>query len=85
MATLLAILSIFFNKGQYLMCILNKAYLMGLGSLPPDLGSYLDKLFDENTPQIAEGIPLEISMLCLGFLFVYSLAFGYRVGRNYKR
>jgi hypothetical protein len=75
----------FFNKGQCLMCNLDKAYLMGLGSLPPDLGSYLDKLFDENTLQSAEGIPLEISMLCLGGLFVYSLAFGYRVGRNYKR
>jgi hypothetical protein len=46
----------FFNKGQCLMCNLDKAYLMGLGSLPPDLGSYLDKLFDENTLQSAEAM-----------------------------
>jgi hypothetical protein len=26
-----------------------------------------------------------ISLLCLGGLFVSSLAFGYKVGRNYKR
>jgi hypothetical protein len=58
---------------------------MGISLPASDLESYLDRLFDENTTQIIESVPLEISMLCLGGLFLCSLAFGYKVGRNYKR
>jgi hypothetical protein len=62
---------------------LDKVSLMGISASA--LESYLERLFDENTTQIIEDVPLEVSMLCLGGLFLYSLAFGYKVGRNYKR
>lgn len=50
-----------------------------------DLESYLDKLLDENNTQIIEKMPLELLILCLAGLFLYAMAFGYKVGRNYKR
>jgi hypothetical protein len=65
--------------------ILDKICFMGWDLLSPGLESYLDKLFDKNTSQTIDEIPPEILILCLAGLFVYSLAFGYKVGRNYKR
>jgi hypothetical protein len=50
-----------------------------------DSETYLDKLSDENLNQILESMPSEVTILCLCGLFLYSLAFGYKVGRNYKR
>jgi hypothetical protein len=47
--------------------------------------SDLDRLSDENLNQILESMPPEVTILCLCGLFLYSLAFGYKVGRNYKR
>lgn len=64
---------------------LDNAYLMVLDLLAADLENYLDRLFDENTSQLIDDIPPELSALCLGGLAIYALAFGYRVGRNYKR
>ncbi len=72
------------------MYILDKVYLMGMSLSESDLESWLnklslDKLSDEDLNQIIESMPLEIFILCLCGLFLYSLAFGYKVGRNYKR
>jgi hypothetical protein len=72
------------------MYILDKAYLMGMSLSESDLESWLnklslDKLSDEDLNQIIESMPPEVFILCLCGLFLYSLAFGYRVGRNYKR
>ena len=77
-------------NGQYLMYDLDKVYLTGMSLPASDLESWLnklslDKLSDEDINQIIESMPLEVSILCLCGLFLYSLAFGYKVGRNYKR
>jgi hypothetical protein len=69
---------------------LDKVYLMVMSLPESDLESWLnklslDKLSDEDLNQLIENMPPEVTILCLCVLVLYSIAFGYKVGRNYKR